>query len=83
MVVMMVVMSSTAKAMEHKKLRVCADSAMELMNEVVMSILFPAALFLIFSIVNIWFAPISSTAKEVSFFFFLDWKEGSESIRIF
>ncbi|KAL7172107.1 hypothetical protein ACSBR2_031745 [Camellia fascicularis] len=48
-----VVMSSTAKAREHKKLRVCVDSVMELMNEVVMSILFPAALFLIFSIVNI------------------------------
>ncbi|KAI7998898.1 hypothetical protein LOK49_LG10G00893 [Camellia lanceoleosa] len=48
-----VVMSSTAKAREHKKLRVCVDSAMELMNEVVMSILFPAALFLIFSIVNV------------------------------
>ncbi|GMP89968.1 hypothetical protein CsSME_00041311 [Camellia sinensis var. sinensis] len=59
-------LESTAKAMEHKKLRVCVDSAMELMNEVVMSILFPAALFLIFSIVNIWFAPISSTAKEVT-----------------
>ncbi|KAI8028772.1 hypothetical protein LOK49_LG01G02431 [Camellia lanceoleosa] len=29
-----VVMSSTAKAREHKKLRVCVDSAMELMNEV-------------------------------------------------
>ncbi|GMP47950.1 hypothetical protein CsSME_00015478 [Camellia sinensis var. sinensis] len=59
-------LESTAKAMEHKKLRVCVDSAMELMNEVVMSILFPAVLFLIFSIVNIWFAPISSAAKEVT-----------------
>ncbi|CAL5422126.1 unnamed protein product [Camellia sinensis] len=33
-----VVMSSTAKAREHKKLRVCVDSAMELMNEVVLEV---------------------------------------------
>ncbi|KAI7983563.1 RNA-binding protein BRN1 [Camellia lanceoleosa] len=35
-----VVMSSTAKAREHKKLRVCVDSAMELMNEMEKSRLF-------------------------------------------